>query len=142
MSLFWPPFMSVAMSERESYSPNTSLFIIVSSSSCLTTSPPPQKKIFFSPFIGEFRVGVYGGVFGEVLHSGREIGVDGLHLSFREQFWWWELFMVNRVGGFSSYTFKSNGCFSCDKGICFYSFFASFFCFFDFLTFSFILGDS
>lgn len=92
MSLFWPPFMSIAMSERESYSPNTSLFIIVSSSSCLTTSPPPQKKIFFSPFIGEFRVGVYGGVFGEVLHSGREIGVDGLHLSFREQFWWWELF--------------------------------------------------
>lgn len=56
MSLFWPPFMSIAMSERESYSPNTSLFIIVSYSSCLIT-PPPQKKIFSPPVLANFVVG-------------------------------------------------------------------------------------
>lgn len=133
MSLFWPPFMSIAMSERESYSPNTSLFIIVSYSSCLIT-PPPQKN-FLSPFIGEFRGGGYGGVFGEVLHVGREIGGMGSICLSGSGSGGGNVFMVDRVGGFSSYTFKSNGCFSCDKGICFYSFFVSFFCFFDFLTF-------
>ena len=55
MSLFWPPFMSVAMSERESYSPNTSLFIIVSYSSCLIT--PHPKKIFSPPLLANFVVG-------------------------------------------------------------------------------------
>ena len=113
MSLFWPPFMSVAMSEREreSYSPNTSVFIIVSSSSCLTTPPLPPPN-FISPFIGEFRGGGYGGVFGEVLHGGREIGGMGSICLSESGSGGGNVFMVNRLGGFSSYTFKSNGCFS------------------------------
>lgn len=72
MSLFWPLFMSVAMSERESYSPNTSVyncFLFV-----LFDNPTPSPPNFISPFIGEFRGGGYGGVFEEVLHGGREIG--------------------------------------------------------------------
>ena len=136
MSLFWPPFMSVAMSERERvifakykcvY--NCFLFVLFDNP---TPAPPPN---FISPFIGEFRGGGYGGVFGEVLHGGREIGGMGSICLSESGSGGGNVFMVNRLGGFSSYTFKSNGCFSCDKGICFYSFFVSFFCFFDFLTF-------
>ena len=90
MSLFWPPFMSIAMSERESYSPNTSLFIIVSYSSCLIT-PPPQKK-FSLPLY--WRISWWGvwWCFWRSAACGERNRRDGFHLSFRERFWWWERF--------------------------------------------------
>ena len=91
MSLFWPPFMSIAMSERESYSPNTSVFIIVSSSSCLTTPPPPPPK-FYLPLYRRISWWRVWWCFWRSAAWGERNRGDGLYLSFRERFWWWERF--------------------------------------------------